>query len=282
MPRRAPQGRAVAVAVLVGALLLLPAAVEVGGLGRSVASAAPGARSHGGGAVPMLLTVTSFKFVPPQVDLGMAVSGVVVVHGATGWVRFNYSGLPPGCPSLNASAFTCTPTTIGGYLVTVVATAAGGASAQTSSVLTVAPPLAITGFTASPVDVVAGSNLEVHTAVSGGTPRFAFAYSGLPPGCLSVNRAWFNCTPSAGGSYSLGVTVTDGVGGSANATLTIAVAPAPSAAPVPFWSATTLLIVGGAVAAVAVVAAGWWLRRRRRTPRGPGGPAPVAPTGPAP
>ncbi len=282
MPRRAAFGRPVASVALVIVLVTVAAGSGPTRAGGPSSPSPWTAGGPGGQVVPMVLTVASFRFVPSQIDLGMAVSGIVVLHGATGWVRFNYSGLPPGCPSVNASTFTCTPTAVGGYVVTVVATSAGGSSAQTAAVVTIVPALAITAVASSPSPAVVGSNLEVWTTVSGGTPRFSFAYTGLPPGCISVNRAGFNCTPTGSGTYAVGVTVRDGAGGSAQANVTIAVEPAPVPPPASFWNTTDLLGVVAVIAAAVALSVGflWW--RRRRPPRPSGMPAGPGPTGRAP
>lgn len=230
--------------------------------------------------VPLLFSIASFRLVPTQLDVGMNLSAAVTVHGAVGWVRFDYAGLPPGCPNLNASAWTCAPNASGAYTITVLATASDGSSAQTAGSVRVNPPLAVPSFTASPSPALEGTLLEVHATISGGTPRFGYAYTGLPPGCISVNTGWFNCTPTQSGSYAIRVTVTDAAGGRSNASLALLVEPSPPVSPPGFWSPIVLAAVAGAAAVAAGAVVLLW--RRRRPKPGTGGRPPPTPAQPAP
>lgn len=53
------------------------------------------------------------------------------------------------------------------------------------------------------------------THVTGGQPPYQFLYSGLPVGCASQNLSEITCRANVTGNYTIGVNVTDSVGGGA-------------------------------------------------------------------
>ena len=71
------------------------------------------------------------------------------------------------------------------------------------------PPLAITGFNATPSSILLGGKTAFAVNATGGVPPYNYSYSGLPPGCLNVNASLLNCTPTAAGNYTVHVTITD-------------------------------------------------------------------------
>jgi DNA-binding beta-propeller fold protein YncE len=73
----------------------------------------------------------------------------------------------------------------------------------------------------NPVDI--GLVMSVLTVFEGGRGVLSFGYSGLPDGCLSANLSTFNCVPSASGTFSVGVSVTDGLGDSVAASTTVVI-----------------------------------------------------------
>jgi large repetitive protein len=59
---------------------------------------------------------------------------------------------------------------------------------------------------------------------TGGSGIYTFAWNGLPPGCTSANSSSLSCRPTAGGNYSVNVTLTDSYGlrsTSSNVTFTV-------------------------------------------------------------
>ncbi len=76
------------------------------------------------------------------------------------------------------------------------------------------------------VDV--GTSTEIAVQASGGSGNLSYAYTGLPPGCVSEDESTLPCTPTGNGSFVVGVTVTDEVGATASATVLLTVAVAPS------------------------------------------------------
>jgi hypothetical protein len=156
-----------------------------------------------------------------QVSLGYATAplangnGLVYAgggHSYSGWERYTYSGLPPGCSSQNTSDLSCSPTSAahGPYTVSVSVTDNLGHNAWGNLSVTANPTSGvpqIDGFSGIPVGV--GSPTTISTTVVGGAPPLTYSYSGLPSGCSSVNSASFSCTPTSSGDFSITVTVTD-------------------------------------------------------------------------
>ncbi|WP_442935214.1 putative Ig domain-containing protein [Micromonospora sp. CPCC 206061] len=131
--------------------------------------------------------------------------------GGTAPYSWSASGLPAGL-SINSStgAISGTPTAAGTYSVTVTATNSSPyRTGRASYSWTVMPGLAVsnpgnqTSAFGSPISPVN------HTA-SGGTAPYSWSASGLPAG-LSINSSTgaISGTPTAAGTYSVTVTVTD-------------------------------------------------------------------------
>ncbi|HEY6238885.1 MAG TPA: kelch repeat-containing protein, partial [Thermoplasmata archaeon] len=148
-------------------------------------------------------------------DLGQTVSLAVSVQGASGSVSYSWSGLP-GCPSVNASLFSCTVGSTGSFSVQVAVDTTEGPSVTSAVVsLTVNPDPIVGTPSAYPTSLYLGGLLSLSVSASGGTAPLAYAWTGLPGGCSSPDAASFSCTPGAGGSDTIAVEVTDSVGFSA-------------------------------------------------------------------
>jgi hypothetical protein len=227
----------------------------------------------GGGPV-----IWSFTVTPPARSWG---NGTVIlrvnVGGGSGALTFNYTGLPPGCPAVSSSTWSCAPTTPGFYLVHVTVRDAVGGWAATATGVTLygsqvggpgpaGPAPSIGGFAASPDHVRVAEAVVLTTYVTGGGSPFQFEYSGLPPGCVSNNSPQLSCLPSQAGLFEIHVTVWDVDGRTANATTNLTVTSEPAGLPsgAVGWAALGATGVAGAsIAAWAVY------RFRRRTREGP-------------
>ncbi|MCI4366659.1 MAG: hypothetical protein L3K08_02785, partial [Thermoplasmata archaeon] len=72
----------------------------------------------------------------------------------------------------------------------------------------------IRSFTVQPSPTDVGASVTFSVVVIGGVPPWTFAYSGLPTGCTTANSSSLLCSPSAAGSSSVSVQVTDSSGNS--------------------------------------------------------------------
>jgi hypothetical protein len=220
------------------------------------------------------LAIAAFDPVPRVLDLGMASNLTTSITGGTAPWRYSYSQLPPGCVTSEQPIIHCTPTDRGTFGPRVTVVDAVGRSVSAAGQLIVNPPLSIGSFTvvAGPLDV--GVNFTVIVASSGGTGPRAFAFLGLPAGCLTMNVSALTCAPAQGGQFNLTAVVSDAIGSVARANLVIVIA-VPAA---PQGSPTSGIIVESGVglgaAGVAVAVALLWIRRRRGGRVAPGEYAP--------
>ena len=165
--------------------------------------------------------IYSFTYSPSPAYLQPISINVSVTGGAPPY-SYAYQGLPPGCTSLNASNFVCTPILPGNYSVTLNATDTGGNS--TTANLTVYVQMFTLSLSASTYSPRLGQVLYLNSTLFGDVPPYTYAYSGLPPGCASANTASLACAPAKPGNYTITVNVTDAHGNHKTANLVLSVA----------------------------------------------------------
>ncbi len=166
-----------------------------------------------------------------RVDVGTGLNLSVPISGGSGTYGEAWSGLPPGCASVNASTIHCVPTSAGSYNVTVQVTDFRGSTTSTGPALVVVhPDPKIVGLLADRAMVTAGASVRWTATISGGVGNGTFLWSALPPGCAGAagNTSTLTCLPSQPGNYTLDLTYTDLANRSAWATASEQVNPAPS------------------------------------------------------
>jgi hypothetical protein len=232
------------------------------------------------------LNLTGFTIQPSAITLGNSTVVSTVTTGGLGLLTFAYAGLPPGCPSSHASAFFCTPTVSGEFTVTVSVTDQTPVTVRGAALLLVEPasttgstpsPPVVTGFTATPSELIVGQPLVLWVTASGGAPPYTYEYANLPGGCASANTSTLSCTPTVTGEFEVTVTVSDSGGrfDQRITTLTIEAPPPPtlptpptppSVTTPPSTAGMSISIVYGTAAAAAVLLASlgvlWSLRRK--------------------
>ncbi|MCI4373562.1 MAG: hypothetical protein L3K02_07985, partial [Thermoplasmata archaeon] len=179
---------------------------------------------------------------PAVVDIGFT----PIQTGGNYLVTFNETGLVSGTHwdvsmTPGGSSGGAAPTSIvfdvanGSYDFTVLAVTGYSASPASGSVVVVGGPQWVTitftpgvnALTASlaidPSNVTLGGSATLTTTASGGTPPLAYAYSGLPSGCTTVNLASFSCTSTVAGTFPITVNVSDSAGAHALAHATLKV-----------------------------------------------------------
>jgi len=173
------------------------------------------------------LTLTAT--LPSTANVGTAYSGLLTASGGVAPLTFGVAGgqLPPGV-TVNASSgvVSGTPVAAGSFTATLSVTDAGGLVA--TQVVTVAvfanPPPAI--VTNSLANGVAGTVYLQTLAGQDGQPPYSWALStgsALPPGLSLSTSAQITGTPTAAGSTTFQVTLTDANGQTARKNLTIVV-----------------------------------------------------------
>jgi len=186
------------------------------------------------------------------------------VSGGVGGYSYAWTGLPTGCTSANSSILTCTPIAAGNFSVKLTVTDAARFSGAVTLEYLIRPLPTVTVPTASAASIVVGQTFDLTVNATPGSGNLSYTWSGLPPGCASVNSSTLVCDPTTNGTFLVVVTVKDSNGGSSISTgLSLVVEPRPASSA----SIDEYLWIGGAVAlVVAVVAAVVVARRRRKSP----------------
>ncbi|WP_223395806.1 Ig domain-containing protein [Caulobacter segnis] len=196
------------------------------------------------GAIASGLSITTAALPTPV--LNAAYSQTISTSGGAAPVSFAVSAgsLPTGL-LLNTStgAITGTPTVAGGYGFTVRATDNNGVTATQAYSGAIAAELAAA---ADLGPAIIGQSYAGSLGVNGGRAPYSFSASGLPPGLTLNAGGAVTGTPTAAGSYSVTVQVTDANGVSATQTLTVVVTAAITASDqsvdVPYNTATTITL----------------------------------------
>ncbi|HTP55127.1 MAG TPA: PKD domain-containing protein [Thermoplasmata archaeon] len=177
-------------------------------------------------------TIESFRFDPNPVDTGATTHGRLVVSGGVGRASVSYDGLPTGCASLGRQLLNCTPSAVGTFPVTVVATDSIGQQSTASINLTVTGALEIQPSFAPGSDLGTDvrSVLSVNASASGGLPPYNYSWSfgdGTIGYGASVSHAY-----GGTGAYVLEVRLSDAAGGDVSASAVVQVYTYPTVDPV--------------------------------------------------
>ncbi|MCI4339658.1 MAG: hypothetical protein L3J73_00090, partial [Thermoplasmata archaeon] len=212
------------------------------------------------------ITAVSLSVTPPSILLGGEIAIQTSTSGGLGLLTYAYTGLPAGCPSSNQSSLLCVPAVTGNFLPQVTVTDQVGRSMSGASTLSVhgasgTVPLVLSELVAIPSTVTVGDTLTLAAIALGGSGVLAFAWSGLPTGCTATTTPTITCTPTAAGTFVVGVKVVDPTLAAVFGNVTVAVDPVPVVTPPPGPSGVTLTALPnpatvGQVMAFAVGASG--------------------------
>ena len=164
------------------------------------------------------------------IDIGRSVNFSTTASGGLAPYTYSWANLPTGCVTSNVSLLSCTPTRGGTFLVTVSVTdAAHGANTSGQESFTVNSPLVVGSVSPTPLSIDLGQDVTFAAiGVSGGDGVYSFVWSGLPTGCGSVDAASVPCSPTAVGTFSPNVTLSDSAGSRATSEAMFTVFSAPS------------------------------------------------------
>ncbi|HVW86735.1 MAG TPA: PKD domain-containing protein, partial [Bryobacteraceae bacterium] len=156
---------------------------------------------------PALVLTTSSL---PVGTVGVAYSAAVAANGGVSPYTFSATGLPAGLSMSSTGQITGTPTASGVSTVAVTVTDSSTPSHLTASAnlsITINGALAIT--TSSLSNGAVGLAYTATVSASGGTQPYTFSATGLPAGLSMSAGGQITGTPTAAGSNSVHVTVTD-------------------------------------------------------------------------
>ncbi len=172
--------------------------------------------------------VASVSASPGSVDVGQTVHFEAVgVTGGSGVYRYVWSGLPTGCATSNVSDLGCAPTGAGTGTVQVVVIDTNGGNDSATLVFTVLSDPTLSGV-AAPSSADLGETMTFAAqGLTGGTGSYSYLWTGLPVGCVSRNASTLACTPTAVGSGTVTLTVTDSNGVSADSSRPFTIDPPP-------------------------------------------------------
>lgn len=152
---------------------------------------------------------------PTTVETGAAVTFTASPSGGSGGYSYGWTHLPTPCTAASSASPTCHPSTSGTYAVSVRVTDSNGWGVTSSTLdYTVAtgPSVSIPIATpAGPIDL--GGQANFSATASGGVSPYSYTWQDLPAGCTSTNLPTLECRPTASGSKSVTVSVTDSLGG---------------------------------------------------------------------
>ncbi|MCI4347475.1 MAG: hypothetical protein L3J97_02505 [Thermoplasmata archaeon] len=217
---------------------------------------------------------------PPIWEVNTTDHLLVNLSGGMAPYSFSYSNLPPGCASHNTSQISCAPAPLSSgpenFSVGVAVRDSFGGVGTASLKLWVYPAVSFESFAARPAVLAPGAGTAILLSFIGGVRPFHVQYLGLPPGCLPKDAPALLCWPTASGTFSIQVFLTDGDQHNISARTTLVVNPTLSSSlldsnvlGVPSW---LFLPLFGAL--LVLVAANVYVRRipsselRRVRPRG--------------
>ncbi len=176
-------------------------------------------------ACPGSPTVTAPTASPVLLDAGSPLELSEAAYGGTPPLTYSWTGLPPGCASVNASSLTCVPVSPGTFTVVAGVTDVNGSQvASPGTTIVVRPALGLT-LSAVPSSGPPPLSVAFRATVEGGTAPFAVAWAfGDGERATGANVSH---TYVAAGVYTVRATVNDSLGASVNRTTTVVVGSTP-------------------------------------------------------
>jgi hypothetical protein len=180
---------------------------------------------NGGAAPATPLSINQPSLSPPVTTINTAYSFQLTAQGGGTQTWSLQSGsLPAGIQLSSTGLLSGTPTATGDFTFKVQVSD-GTRSASQTYTLTVVQPLAIAPVTASDAEV--GRAFKLQPSATGGKAAYKWSVAGVLPAGLSLDTATgvISGRPSAAGSFTLKLTVTDAVGLTKTVDVALTVAP---------------------------------------------------------
>ncbi len=155
---------------------------------------------------PIALTITTASL--PNGTVGAAYTATLAAAGGVPPYTWSATGLPPGVSVSTAGALSGTPTTAGAYTISATGTDSASSKTSQSFAVTIAPGR-LTITTTSLPNGALGAAYSATLAATGGAPPYTWSATGLPTGLAISTAGAMSGTPTAAGSFTVAVTVTD-------------------------------------------------------------------------
>ncbi|MCU1503809.1 MAG: hypothetical protein JWM12_3163, partial [Ilumatobacteraceae bacterium] len=174
-------------------------------------------------------TVTGPDLPSGQVSIVYTATTEIGSGGTTAYV-WSATGLPTGLTIVSSTGIVSgTPTVAGSYAVVVKLTDAVGATATANYAVTIRASPSV----ATPATLPTGQISQVYSSTtltgSGGTTPYSWSATGMPPGVtIAASTGVISGTPTASGTFTAVLKVTDAVAGTGTKTYTVTVNAAPS------------------------------------------------------
>jgi hypothetical protein len=168
---------------------------------------------------------------PSSIDLGQSTTfETALMSSGSGGDTYTWTVTPSGlgCSVSTTSTFSCTPTKVGSYQVSVTVRDSAGRSMSTQALSFVTYPDPSSTLDFVPVSIDLGQTTTLLANVSDGSGRFTYAWSGLPPGCPNLPQGTLSCVPKGSGTFQVRLTATDSNGMPTEATVALVVLPDPT------------------------------------------------------
>jgi hypothetical protein len=157
------------------------------------------------------LTATG-SITATRLELGMNFTGRVSAVPGILPIAYRYVGLPPGCSSTDQPTLLCVPTAVGNFSIEAEASDGGGQNRTFNWTVQVFPALRLELLSAGTILAETGSGLALAWISTGGAPPIKLEITGLPSGCVPMNRSPILCSPVGSGSYSVTLQESDDLG----------------------------------------------------------------------
>jgi len=183
---------------------------------------------------------------------GVAITPVTMTGtgGAGSPYTFKATGLPAGLAMSTSGTISGTPTASGTFSYTVTVTDKSGNKGTVNCSVTVAPPPTASCVAITAVQGVAITPVTM-TGTGGAGAPYTFKATGLPAGLAMSTSGTISGTPTASGTFSYTVTVTDKSGNKGTVNCSVTVAP-----PVTVDCVAITGVQGVAITPVTMVASG--------------------------
>ncbi|MDE1819552.1 MAG: PKD domain-containing protein [Euryarchaeota archaeon] len=201
------------------------------------------------------LSAVALTASPGALDVGQSLTFSASVSGGSGVYVWSWATLPTGCAGANAATLTCSPTAAGSYSAQATATDSNGASSSHSAAIVVSAAVTVGSISATRWDLDVSQSSTLTATVAGGSPSFAYAWAGLPAGCLSSNALSLSCSPTASGTFALTFSARDSNGMNVSST-TMAMVVSPALGTPSITASTPNLDVGQTVSFLAAESGG--------------------------